>query len=294
MTLAIKSLHPLYAAEIQGVQTGAPFDDAVFAEIRAAFDTYSIVVLRDQQLDDDGQIAFSRRFGELQVTPKVNPGVGSYFARQSNLDIATNHVIPPDDRRMLHQKANFLWHTDSSYRPIPSLCSLLSGRVVPPEGGNTEFCTTRAAYDELPEALKHRIAGLYAEHSLVHSRSLVDPRALTEEMRNELPPSRQPLTRINPVNGKRSVFVGSHASHIVGWPLEEGRALLKELNDFVTQPRFVYSHAWRAGDLIVWDNRCILHRATPYDTQKYQRVMLRTTVEGDAAEYAEEKRRLAA
>ncbi|HTK00396.1 MAG TPA: TauD/TfdA family dioxygenase [Bordetella sp.] len=294
MTLAIKPLHPLYAAEIQGVQTGAAIDDAVFAEIRAAFETYSIIVLRDQQLDDDSQIAFSRRFGELQVTPKVNPGVGSYFARQSNLDIATNQVIPPDDRRMLHQKANFLWHTDSSYRPIPSLCSILSGRVVPPEGGNTEFCTTRAAYDELPEALKRKISGLYAEHSLVHSRSLVDPRALTEEMRNELPPSQQPLTRINPVNGKRSVFVGSHASHIVGWPLEEGRALLKELNDFVTQPRFVYSHAWRAGDLIVWDNRCILHRATPYDTQKYQRVMLRTTVEGDAAEYAEEKRRLAA
>jgi alpha-ketoglutarate-dependent 2,4-dichlorophenoxyacetate dioxygenase len=294
MTLTIKPLHPLYAAEIQGVQAGSHIDDAVFAEVRAAFETYSVIVLRGQQLDDEGQIAFSRRFGELQVTPKVNPGVGSYFARQSNLDMATNQVIPPDDRRMLHQKANFLWHTDSSYRPIPSLCSLLSGRVVPPEGGNTEFASTRAAYDELPEALKRTIAGLHAEHSLVHSRSLVDPRALTEEMRNELPPARQPLTRINPVNGKRAVFVGSHASHILGWPLEEGRALLKELNDFVTQPRFVYSHAWRAGDLVIWDNRCVLHRATAYDTQKYERVMLRTTVEGDATEYEEEIRRLAA
>lgn len=292
MTLAIKPLHPLYAAEISGVQAADP--GSAFAEIRAAFERYSVIVLRDQQLDDDGQVAFSRRFGELQVTPKVNPGVGSYFARQSNLDIATNQVIPPDDRRMLHQKANFLWHTDSSYRPIPSLCSLLSGRVVPPEGGNTEFTTTRAAYDELPDALKRKIAGLHAEHSLAHSRSLVDSRALTEEMRNELPPSVQPLVRINPVNGKRSVFVGAHASHIVDWPLEEGRALLKELNDFVTQPRFVYSHAWRAGDLIIWDNRCVLHRATAYDTQKYKRVMLRTTVEGNADEYAEEKRRLAA
>jgi alpha-ketoglutarate-dependent 2,4-dichlorophenoxyacetate dioxygenase len=294
MTLAIKPLHPLYAAEIQGVQIGAPIDAATFAEVRAAFETYSVILLRDQQLDDDGQIAFSRRFGELQVTPKVNPGVGSYFARQSNLDIATDKVIPADDRRMLHQKANFLWHTDSSYRAIPSLCSLLSGRVVPPEGGNTEFATTRAAYDELPETLKRKIVGLFAEHSLVHSRSLVDPRALTEEMRNELPPAQQPLTRINPVNGKRSVFVGSHASHILGWPVEEGRALLKELNDFVTQPRFVYSHPWRAGDLIIWDNRCVLHRATAFDTQKYKRVMLRTTVEGNAAEYVEEKRRLAA
>jgi alpha-ketoglutarate-dependent 2,4-dichlorophenoxyacetate dioxygenase len=294
MTLAIKPLHPLYAAEIQGVQIGASIDAATFAEIRAAFETYSVILLRDQQLDDDGQIAFSRRFGELQVTPKVNPGVGSYFARQSNLDIATDKVIPADDRRMLHQKANFLWHTDSSYRAIPSLCSLLSGRVVPPEGGNTEFATTRAAYDELPETLKRKIVGLFAEHNLAYSRSLVDPRALTEEMRNELPPAQQPLTRINPVNGKRSVFVGSHASHILGWPLEEGRALLKELNDFVTQPRFVYSHPWRAGDLIIWDNRCVLHRATAFDTEKYKRVMLRTTVEGNAAEYVEEKRRLAA
>jgi len=293
MAFTIKPLHPLYAAEIQGVQAKA-IDDATFADIRAAFETYSVVVLRDQQLDDDDQVAFSHRFGELQVTPKVNPGVGSYFARQSNLDMATNEVIPAEDRRMLHQKANFLWHSDSSYRPIPSLCSLLSGRIVPPEGGNTEFATTRAAYDELPEAMRQKIAGLYAEHSLVHSRSLVDPRALTEEMRNELPPATQPLTRINPVNGKRSVFVGSHASHILGWPLEEGRALLKELNAFVTQPRFVYSHAWRTGDLIIWDNRCVLHRATAYDAQKYKRVMLRTTVEGNAAEYAEEKRRLAA
>lgn len=294
MTLAINPLHPLFGAEIKDIQVCDPMDGATFAAIRAAFETYSIVLFRDQKLDDDGQIAFSRKFGELQVTPKVNPGVGSYFARQSNLDIATNQVIPANDRRMLHQKANFLWHTDSSYRTIPALCSLLSGRVVPPEGGNTEFAITRAAYDELSDDMKRKIAGLHAEHSLVHSRSLVDPRALTEEMRNELPPSKQPLIRINPSNGRKSVFVGSHASHILDSPLDEGRALLKQLNEFVTQPRFVYSHPWRAGDLIVWDNRCVLHRATEYDAVKYKRVMLRTTVEGDKTEYQEELRRIAA
>jgi alpha-ketoglutarate-dependent 2,4-dichlorophenoxyacetate dioxygenase len=294
MTLTIAPLHPLFGAEIKGVDLCAPLSDDTFAEIRSAFETYSIVLVRDQRVDDDGQIAFSKRFGEMQITPKVNPGVGSYFARQSNLDIKTNEVIPADDRRMLHQKANFLWHTDSSYRPIPALCSLLSGRVVPPEGGNTEFATTRAAYDALSPDMKKKIEGLRAEHSLIHSRSLVDPRALTEEMRDELPPSPQPLTRTNLTNGRKSIFVGSHASHIVGWPLDEGRALLKELNEFTTQPRFVYSHAWRAGDLIVWDNRCVLHRATAFDAVKYKRVMLRTTVSGDAAEYREETRGIAA
>jgi alpha-ketoglutarate-dependent 2,4-dichlorophenoxyacetate dioxygenase len=293
MTLTIQPLHPLFGAEIKNIDLCEPLSDATFAQIREAFEIHSVLLFRDQRLDDDGQIAFSRKFGEMQITPKVNPGVGSYFARQSNLDIATNEVIPADDRRMLHQKANFLWHTDSSYRPIPALCSLLSGRVVPPEGGNTEFATTRAAYDALSPEMKQKIEGLRAEHSLIHSRSLVDPRALTEEMRDELPPSPQPLTRTNLSNGRKSIFVGSHASHILGWPLDEGRALLAELNAFTTEPRFVYSHPWRAGDLIVWDNRCVLHRATAFDAVKYKRVMLRTTVAGDEAEYRAETRGLA-
>jgi alpha-ketoglutarate-dependent 2,4-dichlorophenoxyacetate dioxygenase len=294
MSITIEPLHPLFAAAVSGARLSDPLDAATFAAIRDAFETHSVLVFRGQHLDDEGQIAFSRRFGELQVTPKANPGVGSYFARQSNLDAATNEVIPADDRRMLHQKANFLWHTDSSYRPVPALCSLLTGRLVPPEGGNTDLCTTRAAYAELPESLRTRIEGLYAEHSLAHSRSLVDPRALTQEMRDELPPSRQPLVRLNLANGKRAVFAGAHASHVVDWPVEKGRALIQELNAFITQPRFVYSHEWQAGDLIIWDNRCVLHRATPYDTQKYKRVMLRTTVEGNEKEYREELSRLAA
>ncbi len=282
MTLTLRALHPRFGAEVIGVDTGRPVDDATFAEIRAAFEAYSLLVFRDQTLADDTQVAFSRRFGPLETTVKANPAGGSYFARQSNLDIATGAVIPPEDRRMVYQKANYLWHTDSSFKRIPALCSLLSGRIVPPEGGDTEFATMRAAYADLPEAMKRRIDGLVAEHSFAYSRGLIDPNVLTAEQKAETPPVGQALVRTNPVNGRKNLYLGAHASHIVGWAVEEGRALLKALTDFTTQEHFCHAHRWRAGDLVLWDNRCLLHRATAYDTVRYKRLMQRTTVAGDA------------
>lgn len=282
MALTLRKLNPLFGAEIAGVDTAKPLSDAAFAEIRAAFEEYSLLVFRDQALDDGTQVAFSRRFGPLETTVKANPAGGSYFARQSNLDIRTGAVIPAEDRRMIYQKGNYLWHTDSSFKPIPALCSLLSGRVVPPEGGDTEFASLRAAYAELPEATRRRIDGLVAEHSFAYSRGLIDPGLLTSEEKAETPPVRQALVRTNPVNGRRGLYLGAHASHIVGMPVEEGRALLRELTDFATQPRFCHVHHWRQGDLVVWDNRCLLHRATAYDAVRYKRLMQRTTVAGDA------------
>ena len=280
MTLDVRPLQPLFGAEIAGVDA-ARIDDATFAEIRAVFEERSLVVLRNQTLDDDSQIAFSRRFGPLETTVKANPAGGSYFARQSNLDIRTGDVIPTQDKRMIYQKGNYLWHTDSSFKPVPALCSLLSGRVVPPEGGDTEFASMRAAYAELPEGMRRRIEGLVAEHSLVYSRGLIDPTVLTEEEKAELPPVRQVLVRTNPVNSRKSIYVSAHASHIIGWPVDEGRSLLKELTEFATQPKFCFAHHWRQGDLVIWDNRCLLHRATPYDTVRHKRLMQRTTVAGD-------------
>jgi alpha-ketoglutarate-dependent 2,4-dichlorophenoxyacetate dioxygenase len=291
MTLALIPLHPLYAAEIRDLKC-PDLDAQTFAEVRDAFETYSVLVFRGQDISDDQQVQFSERFGTLEVTAKANPGVGSLFAQQSNIDMATNEVISPNDRRMLHQKANYLWHTDSSYRRVPALSSLLLGRVVPPEGADTLFVSTRAAYKELPQATQRRLVGLEAEHSLAHSRGLVDPRALTDEMRDELPPARHPLLRINLINGERSVFAGAHASHVVGWPTDAGRKFVADLNELITQPKFVYSHRWQAGDLVMWDNRCVLHRATPYDAQKYRRVLQRTTVAGNEADYLEERRRV--
>lgn len=283
MAITITKLHPLFVAEIGGVDTAEPMDEASFAAIRAALDEYSVLVFHDQSLDDATQIAFSRRFGRLEVAGKANPGMGTPFARQSNLDIATGAVIPADDRRMIYQKGNYLWHTDSSFRAVPSLCSLLSARVVPPAGGNTEFATMCGAYDALPDEVKEKLPGLVAEHSLVYSRSTVTPDgALTAAMKADLPGAWQTMVRENPVNHRKVIYAGAHASHVIGWPREEGRAFIAWLNEFSTRPQFVYSHAWHDGDLVIWDNRAVLHRATAYDTRHHKRLMQRTTVGGDA------------
>ena len=240
-----------------------------------------MLVFHDQSLDDERQVAFSLRFGPLQTSGKANPATGTYFARQSNLDIGTGAVIPGEDRRMIYQKGNYLWHSDSSFNATGSLCSLLSARIVPPEGGNTEFACMRAAYDALPEGAKQQLQGLVVEHSLVYSRGTVSGESLTPEMKAELPGAWQTMVQVNPVNGRKAVYAGAHASHVIGWPLAQGRALIAWLNEFATQPQFRYSHPWRQGDLVIWDNRAVLHRATAYDTVHRKRLMQRTTVRGN-------------
>ena len=286
MNIRVTRLTPVFAARVEGVDITRPIDDAEWKVIRAAFEEHAVLVFHDASLDDAAQIAFSERFGALEITKSINPAAGTPFARQSNLDIKTGDVIPPDDRRMVYQLANMLWHTDSSFKPVPSLCSLLSARVVPPEGGATEFASTRAAYPSLPDALKHRVEGAFAVHDFGWSRDQIRPGFFTAQERAVYPPVRHPLVRANPVHGRKALFLGAHASHIEGLPLDEGRALLRELLEHVTRPEFRYRHAWRAHDLIIWDNRCVLHRATPYDSVRHQRLLQRTTVSGDPAEPA--------
>jgi alpha-ketoglutarate-dependent 2,4-dichlorophenoxyacetate dioxygenase len=289
--ITITKPHPLFCAEISGVDTGAPMDDSAFGEIRSALDEYSVLVFHDQSLDDERQVAFSRRFGPLETAGKSNPGVGSPFARQSNLDIDTGETIPAEDRRMIYQKGNYLWHTDSSFKAVPALCSLLSARVVPPTGGNTEFATMTAAYDALPDDIKRKLEGHVAEHSLVYSRETVTPQgALTSEMKAELPGAWQTMLRKNPVNHRKAIYAGAHCSHVIGWPRVEGRAFIAWLNEFATQPHFCYSHAWREDDLVIWDNRAVLHRATAYDARGHKRLMQRTTVSGEIMTAAQPER----
>ena len=284
MTIEVTRLTPCFAARIDGADLCRPLDDTSWAAIRAAFEEHSVLVFRGRPLDDEAQIAFSRRFGPLEVTRSMNPAAGTPFARQSNLDIETGEVIPPDDRRMVYQIANMLWHTDSSFKPVPALCSLLSGRIVPPEGGATEFANARAAYPSLPQPLRRRVETAMAVHDFAWSRDQVRPGFFTAKERAEYPPVRHPIVRANPVNGRRALFLGAHASHVEGLAVEEGRALLRTLLDHVTRPEFCYRHEWQEGDLVIWDNRCVLHRATPYDTARHKRLMQRTTVSGDPAE----------
>jgi len=286
MPIMTTRLTPHFAAQIDGADITRPVDDATWRDIRAAFEEHSVLLFRGQPLTDEQQIAFSQRFGRLEVTRSMNPAAGTPFARQSNLDIKTGEVIPAEDRRMIYQLANMLWHSDSSFKAVPSLCSLLSERIVPPEGGATEFASARCAYASLPEALKRRARDAVVVHDFSWSRDQIRPGFFTDKERAEYPPVRHPLVRRNPVNGRESLFLGAHASHVEGLPVAEGRAFLKELLDHVTQPQFCYRHEWQEGDLIIWDNRCVLHRATPFDTTRYKRLMQRTTVSGDPAETA--------
>ncbi len=277
MSVSVTPLSPNLGARVTDVSLTGGLNEGSFAAIRDAFDTYSVLVFPDQPMNDEQQVEFSKRFGPLEISVAVNPGKGTPFARQSNLDIKTGDMIPPDDRRMFYQKANMLWHADSTFKDTLSLCSILTARKVPPEGGATEFVSTRAAYDELSAERKAELEDLVVEHSFIHSRGLVGF-TFTPEEAAHYPAVRHRLVQVNPANGRRSLTIGVHASHIVGWPLEKGRALLDELMARATRPEKVMRHEWSEGDLIIWDNRAALHRATPYDATRHARLMQRTTI----------------
>jgi alpha-ketoglutarate-dependent 2,4-dichlorophenoxyacetate dioxygenase len=294
MALEFEKLHPLFVAEVSGVDLTRPVDARTIDAIRAAFEEHSILVFRDQDITDAQQVAFSEHFGPLERMLIGSQGGGTAFALLTNVDPETDAIIPPDDKRMIRNSANMMWHSDSSFKKVPSLASILSGREVPSEGGETQFASLRAAYDALPDAMKRRIEGLVAEHSFAYSRSLVDPAMLNQEQRDEVPPVPQSLVRQNPVNGRKAFYVGSHASHIIGMPVEEGRALLRQLLEHATQDRFVYTHAWRPKDIVMWDNRAVLHRGRPWDYGTQRRVMHRTTVAGRGPTVADGRPQLTA
>jgi alpha-ketoglutarate-dependent 2,4-dichlorophenoxyacetate dioxygenase len=236
-----------------------------------------VLVFADQPMDDDQQIAFSERFGPLEGTAGANPGRGTPFARQSNIDIGSGALIPPSDRRMDYQKSNMLWHSDSTFKAVPSLCSVLTAREVPPEGGATEFASTRVAYAALPDDMKATLEGLEVEHDIIYSRALTGF-AFSPEEAADYPPARHALVRTNPANRRKSLMIGAHAKAIVGWPEDESRALLDDLLARSTAPGICYRHEWRTGDAVVWDNQAVLHRATEYDTGRHRRLMQRTTI----------------
>ena len=286
MTVTIRQLHPHFFGEVSGVDLRNPLTPQEAADIEAGMDKYAVLLFRNQDITDEQQLAFALNFGEREkarggtITKKEDYRLTSGLNDVSNLG-KDGKPLPRDSRQRLFNLGNMLWHSDSSFRPIPAKYSLLSARVVNPVGGNTEFADMRAAYDALDADTKAKIEDLICEHSLMYSRGSLGMVDFTDGERAMFRPVRQRLVRTHPVTGRKSLYLSSHAGGIVGMPMPEARILLRDLNEHATQPRFVYAHAWRPWDLVIWDNRQVMHRGRRYD-QRQPRDMRRTTIAGDA------------
>jgi len=284
MSLTVRQLHPLFAAEVSGVDAGGPIDAATFAALNAAIDRHAVLVLRDQQLDDERQIAFARNFGELELprsgAANVKRRLPLAVADISNLD-EESRVRGRDDPRRFDQLGNRLWHTDGSFRRVPAALSMLYAHRVPghsPKGnGETEFADMRAAYDALSEQMKEDIADLVALHDIAWSRGQLGFENLLFGEKNVLPPVPQRVVRTHPGSKRKVLYVAAHAAEIVGMPVPEGRLLLRELIEHATQREFVYRHDWRVGDLVIWDNRATMHRGRHYDESRVRDLRRVTT-----------------
>lgn len=287
MTLSIRELTPGFAAEVEGADLAGTLDDADFAAIQDAIDRYGVLVFHEQPLTDEQQVAFSARFGKLEQSININRDKRPQLPEISdisNVD-ASGDRLGTEARKVYMNLGNEHWHSDSSFKPVPARYSLLSAREIPPEGGETEFANTRAGYETWPGSeagiAPADLEGLVCEHSIVYSRMNNTGDIFDEQEKAKWHPVRQAMIRTNPTTGRKSVLVGSHCSHVIGWPVEKGRALIAELNAWCTQPRFVFRHTWRQLDLVIWDNRAVMHRGLPFDRERYRRVMHRTTVAGE-------------
>jgi alpha-ketoglutarate-dependent 2,4-dichlorophenoxyacetate dioxygenase len=263
-----------------------PLGRAEIAAIEAGMDRHAVLVFPGQAITDAQQVAFSQNFGEIEkavggdLTRAEEKRLSLDFADVSNLDRDQN-IKPRDDRHRLFGLANRLWHSDSSFRAIPAKYSLLSGRLIPGAGGDTEFADMRAAYDALDEGTKREIEDLVCEHSLLYSRAQLGFTELSPEEKAMFRPVRQRLVRTHPVTGRKSLFLSSHIGTIVGWPMPEARDLIRELTEHATQRHFVYAHKWRVADLVIWDNRQTMHRVRRFADTTEKRDVRRTTVAGD-------------
>lgn len=283
MSITVTPTHPGFVAEISGIDLAAPLPPADRDAIEAAINRSAVVVFRGQKLDDEKQIAFASAFGPVEASAaKLRQRdikhrlASSQIADISNLD-GNGNVLAADSRRRLDWLANRLWHTDASFRRVPGALSMLYAHIVPDQGGETEFADMRAAYDALPEASKRDLEGLVAEHSIWRSREQLGVVTYSEEERASLPPVPQRVVRTHPGSQRKTLYIASHASHILGRPVADGRLLLMDLIEHATQPKFVHAHRWQQGDLVIWDNRCTMHRARPFDTTKVRDLRRVTT-----------------
>jgi alpha-ketoglutarate-dependent 2,4-dichlorophenoxyacetate dioxygenase len=279
----IVPLGPGFAAELRGVTLAdVAADDAVYRAARAAFEEHSVLVFRGQDVTDDAQIAFSRRFGPLEITPPTTPGAGTHLVILTTMD-KDGKVVPADHRIALRNKANQLWHADSTFKSVPALASILSARIIPEHGGETEYVSTRLAWDRLDPATQMRIADLFAWHDYSYSRGKIAPNIVGAEERAALPPQCWRMVWTNPANGRRALYIASHAYAIEGMEDRAAQQLIATLTDAATGPGASYTHIWRQGDVVMWDNRATLHRGRPWPAHE-ARLMVRTTVSATDAD----------
>jgi alpha-ketoglutarate-dependent 2,4-dichlorophenoxyacetate dioxygenase len=285
--LDIRPLHPVFAAEVIGVDLRQPPSRDLVAQIDAAMDRYAVLVLRDQDIDDDQQLGFARALGPLEPSPAVVDAHLHRLKHREMVDISNleidGSILGAEDRRRLFNLGNRLWHSDSSFKPTPAKYSILHARVIPPQGGETEFADMRAAWDALPDVTKQLIEPLVCDHSLIYSRALLGFDAFTEAERHAFAPVPQRLVRRHPGSGRRSIYLSSHIGTIHGWPRPEAMALIRDLTEHATQREFVYRHVWRSHDLLMWDNRCTMHRARPFDDRTFKRDLRRLTLQDSAS-----------
>jgi alpha-ketoglutarate-dependent 2,4-dichlorophenoxyacetate dioxygenase len=282
MAITVCPITPGFAAEIGDIDLSRALAPADLLAVKEAFTTYAVLIFPDQQLSQDQHLDFARNFGPLETTialfrKDAKLRVRKEFADVSNLD-AENKVWGENSRRRLFELGNRLWHTDSSFKRLPARASLLYARSIPPVGGHTEFADERAAYDALPEDMNRRLKGLVAEHSIFNSRARLGFTEFSDEEREGMPPVPQAVVRVIPESGRKSLYLASHAGRIFGMPEAEGRALIDGLIAHATQRQFVYTHRWRVHDLVIWDDRCTLHRGTGFDDLRWKRDMQRATV----------------
>jgi alpha-ketoglutarate-dependent 2,4-dichlorophenoxyacetate dioxygenase len=281
MALTFRKLHPHFAGEVSPVDLRRVHDPETLAAIREGMDEYAVLVFRDQPFTDAEQLAFAERLdGVLHTKPGISALQKNRLGNEalgdiSNLD-ENGEIMKSDNRRRMYGLGNRLWHTDASFQDPAGRYSMLSAKVVPPVDADTEYADMRAAYDALPEDEKARLEGLRVHHSIAYSRQTLGFE-FSESEQDALKGAIHPLVRTIPRSKRRSLYVASHASRIIDWPVPEGRLLLRDLIEHATRPEFVYRHQWRGGDLVIWDNRATMHRARPFDDAKYRRELRRVT-----------------
>ena len=276
-------LGPGFAAELRGVTLAdVASDDAAYAAARAAFEEHSVLVFRGQQVTDELQLAFSRRFGPPEITKVGSQGTGSHFVILSTI-AADGKVVPADHRLSLRNKANQLWHTDSSFKRVPALTSILSARIIPGNGGETEYVSTRLAFERLAPAMQERLRNSFAWHDYAHSRGQIATDLASPEERAALPPQRWRMVWKNPVNGRSAIYLASHACAVDGMEPAAGTKLIDELMESATAPGASYLHRWHKGDVVMWDNRATMHRGRPWPAHE-ARLMIRTTISATDAD----------